>query len=189
LAEAGAACLTSASAKIDDRIHQSGPMMKKVTSVLLVASITLLSLALQKYYITQPVAYNHNLHVVENDMDCLDCHRYAERNARASIPNIEVCIDCHEEAVSESPAEAALLNYISENKLIPWRQVYEVPDHAYFSHRRHVKLGRLECSTCHGDISKQTTPIVAPVTEVVMEWCIECHKQRNVSTDCYACHR
>lgn len=137
----------------------------------------------------QPIAYNHYKHVQENGMECLDCHLYAEENPRASIPNIEVCRDCHEEAISESEAELPLLNFITENKKIPWRQIYSVPDYAYFSHRRHVKLGELQCQICHGDVGNLTTPITRPVVEMKMKWCMDCHEKRGVSNDCYACHR
>ncbi|MFQ5865193.1 MAG: cytochrome c3 family protein [bacterium] len=137
----------------------------------------------------QPVAYNHYIHVEENGMECLECHQYAEVNARASIPNIEVCRDCHEEAISESEAELTLLNYISENKKIPWRQIYFVPDHAYFSHRRHVKLAQLECAVCHGEVGKLTKPVTKPYVEIKMAWCIDCHDKNKVTSDCYACHR
>ncbi|MFQ5602439.1 MAG: cytochrome c3 family protein [bacterium] len=137
----------------------------------------------------QPIAYNHFIHVEENGMECLDCHIYAEKNSRASIPNIETCRDCHEEAVSESEEELTLVNYISENKKIPWRQIYFVPDHAYFSHRRHVTLGKLDCIVCHGDVGSQTKPVTEPVNDIKMDWCRDCHEERGVSSDCYACHR
>ncbi|MFQ5752840.1 MAG: cytochrome c3 family protein [bacterium] len=139
--------------------------------------------------IVQPIAYNHNLHVEENGMACLDCHLYAEKNARASIPNIKVCLDCHEEAISESAAEKTLVDFITKNQKIPWRQIYSVPDYAYFSHRRHVKLGKLECKVCHGDVEKLTKPISEPYIEIKMKWCMDCHEEKKVSNDCYACHR
>jgi hypothetical protein len=137
----------------------------------------------------QPIAYNHYKHVEEGGAECVDCHKYVEVNARASIPNIEVCRDCHEEATSGSDEEAALINFITENKKIPWRQIYTVPDYAYFSHRRHVNLGKLECTICHGEVGKLTTPVIKPYVEMTMEWCMSCHEERGVSNDCYACHR
>ena len=137
----------------------------------------------------QPIAYNHNKHVQENDMECLDCHVYAEEHARASIPNIADCVVCHEETMTESEAELTLLTYIKGNRAIPWRQIYVVPDYAYFSHRRHVKLAKLECIVCHGDVGKFSEPIGEPFVEVTMDWCMDCHEKKNASNDCYACHR
>jgi len=139
--------------------------------------------------VSQPIAYDHNKHVEQNEMECLDCHQNAEDHARASIPNIDICRDCHEEAITESDQEAILVNYITENKKIPWRQVYSVRDYAYFSHQRHVKLGELECTTCHGDVGTFTTPITKPHVVITMNWCLDCHEEREVTNDCYACHR
>jgi hypothetical protein len=166
--------------------------MNKIMSVGLLALIGIAVggfMSLQKRDSGQPIAYNHYIHVEENGMECLDCHQNAEENPRASIPNIAECRDCHEEAISESEEELTLLNYISENKKIPWLQIYLVPDHAYFSHRRHVKLGELECTVCHGEVGKLTTPVSKPYVEVNMDWCLDCHEMRGVTNDCAACHR
>jgi len=122
-------------------------------------------------------------------MECLDCHVYAEEHVYASIPNTDVCKDCHEEAISDSPAEARLVEFIDANKQIPWRQINKVPDYAYFSHRRHVKLGQIECQECHGDVGKLKKPMTEPFVEIKMAWCLDCHNQRQVSNDCSACHR
>jgi hypothetical protein len=102
---------------------------------------------------------------------------------------IEVCRDCHDEVTGESEAELILVNYLNENRRLPWVQVYTVPDHVYFSHRRHVKLGELACDICHGEVAKLTTPFTEPHVKITMEWCINCHEASGVSNDCYACHR
>jgi len=61
----------------------------------------------------QPIAYNHNLHVEKNSLECAFCHRYVMTMPRATIPNIEVCVACHR-------PEAPLTNPISteEKKLL-----------------------------------------------------------------------
>ncbi|NIR95725.1 MAG: cytochrome c3 family protein [Gammaproteobacteria bacterium] len=166
--------------------------MKKIISAGLLALIGIGAagfVSLKNRDSVQPIAYNHFKHVEENAMECLDCHQYAEKNARASIPNIEVCRDCHDVAISETEKESTLLSYITENQKIPWRQIYVVPDHAYFSHRRHVKLGELECTVCHGEVGKLTAPVAEQYVEVKMDWCLDCHETRGVTTDCAACHR
>ncbi len=166
-------------------------MMKKSVSFgsVLLMVLVLAGLMTGESPETQPIAYNHYLHVEENAMECRDCHMYAEDNARASIPNIEVCRDCHEDAMSDKEAEVTLINYITENTRIPWKQIYSVPDHAYFSHRRHVKLGELDCTVCHGEVGKLSTPVTEPYVEVTMDWCMDCHESSGISIDCSACHR
>jgi len=136
----------------------------------------------------QPIQYNHKLHVEEADLTCLDCHLNAGSQARASIPNIYVCGDCHDDIESENLEERKVAQYVSDGIDIPWIQVHVVPDHAYFSHRRHVTLGQLDCSECHGEVVQMETPFVTPINPIEMEWCTDCHEQREVTNECYSCH-
>ena len=57
----------------------------------------------------QPIAYNHATHIQEVGMECIDCHIQAETHQKASIPNIALCIECHEEALAESKEEEKLI--------------------------------------------------------------------------------
>jgi hypothetical protein len=140
--------------------------------------------------IIQPIEYNHNIHIEVAGLSCIDCHINVETKPIATIPNIEICQDCHsDEPISESPEEEKLLKYISEGNRIPWKQIYKVPDHVYFSHQRHVTIGELECSLCHGKVEEMIKPASYPVWIPTMENCISCHKENKVTTDCLACHR
>jgi len=137
----------------------------------------------------QPIAYNHAKHIQEAGLGCIDCHIQAETHERASIPNIQVCQDCHEEAITDSPEEKKLIAYINNHNPIPWIQVHRVPDHVYFSHRRHVALGKITCEQCHGPVAEMTTPFTRPAIPVSMAFCVECHENNQVTTDCASCHR
>ena len=139
--------------------------------------------------ITQPIAFNHRLHIEEVGAECIDCHLYARDGARATIPNIEVCIQCHEEAVTESGEEARTVEHIQDGVPIPWKKVYHVPDHVYFSHRRHTKLGGIECQRCHGAVEVQEAPFTRPLVRLDMDACMNCHRESKVSNDCILCHR
>ncbi|MBI4549170.1 MAG: cytochrome c3 family protein [Ignavibacteriae bacterium] len=143
-----------------------------------------------RYRVLQPLEYSHKAHVESAGMKCTDCHFYVDKMASASIPSLEVCQTCHnDEPVSTSPEEVKLLSYVKEGKEIPWRQVYEVPDHVYFSHRRHVIDGELDCSECHGNMAELTKSVSYQAIPMTMKNCLDCHKQRKVTTDCLACHR
>lgn len=137
----------------------------------------------------QPIKYNHKLHIEEALSECTDCHVQAEKSTRASIPNIQICGDCHSDLEVENSEQRKVAEYVQNGTQIPWHQVHLVPDHVYFSHRRHVSLGQIECSECHGDVSQMETPFVKPFQQIAMAWCIDCHKQRQVTSECYACHR
>ena len=140
--------------------------------------------------IHQPLVYNHNVHVEEEGLECIDCHESVEEAAFATIPRLNLCLDCHDtEPMSESLEEEKLIAYIEKEEEIAWNRIYRVPSHVYFSHRRHVTLGEVECSVCHGNVPEQLEPVQAPVTPLTMEWCMDCHKENKVSNDCLACHR
>ena len=138
---------------------------------------------------SQPIAYNHKKHIEEAGLGCFDCHTGAQTHQKASIPNIHFCKNCHEEAMTDSKEEEKLVGFIKKNELIPWVQVHRVPDHAYFSHRRHVSLGKIACQDCHGDVNNMTLPFTKPHVSINMEFCIRCHESKQVTTDCAACHR
>ena len=137
----------------------------------------------------QPIAYNHKIHIEEVGFACQDCHVNVEDHARASIPNIEICKDCHDDMDVENTEERKVAEHVDSDTKIGWVQIHTVPDFVYFSHRRHVKLAQIECETCHGEVSKMETPFVKPFASIKMSWCVDCHEQRGVTNDCYACHR
>ena len=139
--------------------------------------------------VEQPIAFNHRLHVEELGSDCTDCHLYAQSGVRATIPNIELCGDCHEEAQTESAEEARLVEYIQAAEPVPWQKIYSVPDHVYFSHRRHTMLGEIACETCHGEMRNLETPMTRPAVAVDMDFCMDCHYATDTSNDCLLCHR
>jgi hypothetical protein len=59
----------------------------------------------------------------------------------------------------------------------------------YFSHRRHVGIGKLECGACHGDIAVSQHPPSRALVRITMEFCLDCHRAKGQSLDCVACHR
>lgn len=137
----------------------------------------------------QPIAFNHRLHAEELGMECVDCHLHAVGGERATIPNVAVCIDCHEEAQTESPEEARLVERIASGEPIPWLRVYWVPSDVYFSHRRHTAVAGIECSTCHGPVAELERPLTRPLIDLTMDDCIDCHRESGVTNDCISCHR
>ncbi len=63
-------------------------------------------------------------------------------------------------------------------KPIEWVRIHNLPDHVYFNHSQHVKVGKLACQTCHGNI--QEMPEVYQFTDLSMGWCINCHRETKV---------
>ncbi len=61
---------------------------------------------------------------------------------------------------------------------IPWIKIHNLPDHVYFNHSQHVKVGKQQCQTCHGNI--QEMPEVYQFSTLSMGWCINCHRTTKV---------
>jgi hypothetical protein len=136
----------------------------------------------------QPIPFDHRLHLEEVGLGCVDCHLYVETAARATIPNVDLCADCHQEPMTDSPGEALLLAYVEEDKAIPWHQVYWVRPDVYFSHRRHVAIAGIECATCHGEVATRERPLTRPLKPVTMKACMDCHRRTSTTNDCITCH-
>ena len=92
-------------------------------------------------------------------------------------------------AITESPEEEKIRQYAAKGMEIPWQRVYRVPSHVYFSHRRHVTLGGLDCAACHGDVKGSSVPVTRPAVVLDMKACMDCHQKRQASNDCDGCHR
>ncbi len=161
----------------------------KILFILICITLAGAIIGVSRHQDSQPIQYNHKFHIEEADLTCLDCHQNANTLSRASIPNISICGDCHDDTESENMEERKVAEYVSKGVDIPWVQIHIVPDHVYFSHRRHVKLAQIECKDCHGDVSQMVRPFSFAYVNIEMEWCIDCHEERNVTNDCYACHR
>ncbi len=61
---------------------------------------------------------------------------------------------------------------------ISWVKIHNLPDHVYFNHSQHVKVGKQQCQTCHGNI--QEMPEVYQFSTLSMGWCINCHRESKV---------
>jgi predicted CXXCH cytochrome family protein len=165
--------------------------MKKSRIILLVPVLIIALLLLIKSYgpsYTQPIRYNHRLHI-EQGFECTDCHRYVREQTFASIPNVEVCLECHEQALTQSAEEEKIRQFAQSGTEIPWIQVYEIPDHVFFSHRRHVSVAEIECDQCHGEVETMEKPFTKPLVDLSMDFCLDCHQKSGASVDCVACHR
>jgi Cytochrome c7 and related cytochrome c/Class III cytochrome C family len=132
----------------------------------------------------QPIAFPHAKH---RTTSCTVCHRGAASSRTAGIPDIAFCAKCHATAPAGTTAvwDAAVTR-----KSVAWVQVTRVlPAHVMFSHRRHVTLGRLDCSSCHGEMRDRMTPPTAAPVRIAMATCLGCHRQEGAAEDCAACHR
>lgn len=160
----------------------------------------------QGYEPVQPIFYSHKVHAGVNQISCLYCHGGAQDSKHASIPSVNVCMNCHM-AVKEYTGEPILRDdgttvnandeikklysyagwnpdtktYDKPGKPIEWVKIHNLPDFVYFNHSQHVKVGQVACQTCHGEIQKM--PEVKQFADLSMGWCVNCHRTTNVQFD------
>jgi cytochrome c2 len=162
------------------------------------------------YQPTQPIFFSHKVHAGVNQINCLYCHGGAFESRHAGIPTLNVCMNCHRvisdytkgpKIYDEAGNEINGTNEIKKlreqyakftgrpadpwdpTKAVSpqWIKIHNLPDHVYFNHAQHTKVGNVQCQTCHGNI--QTMDKVAQQSELSMGWCINCHRQTKVNFD------
>jgi cytochrome c2 len=158
----------------------------------------------QDYQPQQPVYYSHKIHAGINQINCLYCHGGAWDGRHANIPSVNICMNCHmqineytgsEKLYREDGTEvngtqeiqkvyaaagwdAQKRAYTNEGHPIEWVRIHSLPDHVYFNHSQHVRAGKVQCQTCHGEITNMNE--VYQFAPLSMSWCINCHRTTKV---------
>ena len=155
------------------------------------------------YEPVQPIYYSHKVHAGTNQINCLYCHGGAMESKQASIPSVNVCMNCHmsineytgdpiykedgtevngtaeiQKIYDAAGWDPAKKQYTGKEKPVEWVKIHNLPDHVFFSHAQHVKAGKVQCQTCHGEINKMHE--VKQVAELSMGWCVNCHRETKV---------
>lgn len=149
------------------------------------------------YAPTQPeIAFSHKLHAGDNKIPCLYCHFAADKSRHSGIPPMELCLNCHSQIQKESPQIQKIVKAVEEGKTIEWKKVHHLPDFVYFNHSQHVRVGKVACQTCHGEV--QEMEVLEQKKPLSMGWCIECHRDNKLAPpedhksasggDCAKCH-
>lgn len=160
----------------------------------------------KNYQPEQPVYYSHKVHAGTNQISCLYCHGGAQEGKHANIPSVNICMNCHmaineytgkDKIYKEDGTEVdgtaeikRLYKYAgfdpavskvwdpNKAKPIDWNRVHNLPDHVYFNHAQHVKVGKVQCQTCHGEVQKMD--VAYQFAELSMGWCVNCHRTTQV---------
>lgn len=139
--------------------------------------------------VSQPFAFNHQMHIEEQGLECDFCHEYVQTGAHAGLPGAEICAECHDTVQGESEAAERLTALIDSGVPLRFNKLFTMPDHVFYTHRRHVGIGELECRECHGPIAETESPPERPLVTMSMDYCMDCHRERGETLDCNACHR
>ena len=145
------------------------------------------------YHPEQPIKFSHKIHAGDNGINCQYCHSSVEKSRHAGIPSVNICMNCHkgiEKGSNTGTTEIAKIyeaigwnpetqKYDKQPKGLRWVKVHNLQDFVFFSHQQHVKVGKLDCSNCHGDVKTMTT--AQQVQPLTMGWCIDCHRKTEVA--------
>ena len=162
----------------------------------------------QNYQPEQPIFFSHKVHAGVNQINCQYCHIGANEGKHAMIPSLNTCMNCHMNIAEytgdplykedgtevNGTAEIAKLYKavgfvaggnanswdmdLGKVKPVEWVKIHNLPDHVYFNHSQHVKAGKVQCQTCHGEIHKMDE--VKQFADLSMGWCINCHRETKV---------
>lgn len=131
----------------------------------------------------QPIKFSHEVHAGQNGTDCIYCHSFAHQSKSAGFPPESVCMNCHLLVRNGNRSGmfeiAKVVSNYEEIKPIEWIKVYNLPDHAFFSHAQHVEAGGLKCQECHGPVEEMDR--IKLNQNLTMGWCIECHRTKRVN--------
>jgi len=160
----------------------------------------------QGYQPIQPIFYSHRVHAGINQISCLYCHSNPMDSKHATVPPLNVCMNCHaaindyshgpklyredgtevdgtqeiQKLYSYTGYDPKTQKYNTENaKPVEWIKIHNLPDHVFFSHAQHTKAGQVQCQTCHGPIQEMDE--VKQFAPLSMGWCINCHRTTKVN--------
>lgn len=137
----------------------------------------------QGYAPKQPIAFSHKIHAGQYEIDCKYCHIGVMKGKSATIPSVNICMNCHNQirqgTTTGENQIALIVKAYNENKPIEWVRIHNLPDLAYFNHAQHVNVGGVECQTCHGPIEEMD--VVRQHSLLTMGWCIDCHRKTDVN--------
>ncbi len=157
------------------------------------AAIVLLCMALAYAYLfssqigpEQPIPFSHRIHAAEKGISCVFCHSGAIDTDVAGIPPLETCMLCHSKIITHYPQIAQLRESYANKVPVEWKRINILQEFAFFSHQSHIQSG-VDCGKCHGDVKQMDRIIMKKPFQ--MGFCVQCHRDTEVSHDCLMCHR
>ena len=162
------------------------------------------------YQPVQPIKFSHELHAGINQIDCQYCHNGAFKSKNATIPSLNVCMNCHKAVQARenydgqiSPEINKIYNALgydpetqqydeSKSKPMEWVRVHNLPDFAYFNHSQHVVVAADAIRKAKGLQPNEpvcyachgpvnTMEEIYQYSPLTMKWCINCHRETDIS--------
>lgn len=125
------------------------------------------------YMPTQPVPFDHALHVEQLGMDCRYCHSFVEVSGHSNVPSTQTCMSCHSQVARNSLKLEPVRKSWETGEPLEWVKVHRAPDYVFFNHAVHVNRG-VSCQSCHGNVNEME--VVWHAEPQSMAWCLDCHR-------------
>ncbi len=157
------------------------------------------------YQPDQPIPFSHKIHAGQYKMDCRYCHTEVEKGRHATVPSLDICMNCHLTVKTDSPWIQKLTAAYQNKQPIAWQKVHLLPDFVKFNHAPHLKAltahpqtpilsfpsghqVRKTCTVCHGPVENMET--IYQHSSLSMGWCVNCHrkKEHQAPINCSTCH-
>jgi Cytochrome c3 len=184
-------CAASAGGKASEaagRLRRPGRVgsgKTRALAVLLLASVAGCALVSVFGTAKQPFVFSHKVHVVDQSLDCGDCHLTWETADDPGMPVVSQCMLCHQEIDAKKPPERRI-ETLFDGKTFKASHAMRLPGEVVFSHQRHATKVE-KCSSCHTGIEQNTA--VSASMKIGMQTCHACHAERGVQTTCATCHK
>jgi mono/diheme cytochrome c family protein len=124
----------------------------------------------------EELPFSHRAHI-DRGMQCLFCHSGARQGPSADLPSLELCATCHRAITTQNEDTQRVVTAFDEERTVSWPRIYRQPGFVYFSHRPHVVVAGVGCSTCHGDVGSMT--LARRARDLSMGFCLSCHQDTD----------
>ncbi len=85
----------------------------------------------QGYAPKQPIAFSHKIHAGQYEIDCKYCHIGAAKGKNATIPSVNICMNCHNQiktgTITGEKEIAMIVSACENNKPIEWVRIHNLP--------------------------------------------------------------
>ncbi len=131
------------------------------------------------------LVFSHRVHVIDEELACINCHETASVETDPGMPPIDVCGFCHDQLDAEKPPERRIeVLYDADEDFLAAR-LSALGHEVVFDHLQHVEAVG-DCGACHVDIEENE--VVDEHVRVLMDDCMACHADRTQPNECSTCH-
>ncbi len=128
--------------------------------------------------------FDHQVHVVQEGLDCGFCHETLEGEELPSMPALDMCMLCHEGMDEDKPLERRAEAFFVGGEARP--RAGALADELIFSHAYHVDMSGGDCLACHEGFDESVR--VRPEDAISMDDCTSCHEVFSIDPACSTCH-